>query len=370
MKKPSVRETVRMIEGLGTVNAQVNRRLHSLRSQMPLRDEAAPRPPLHIGLHENAERMPNELHAHVMASHPGTQKGVWSACGIGETEWMRFHQNKTLPDEKLLWRLVFGLPKLRREGDAPLYEKATGHVFSLIDIHAAEGDDAALPSLDTEAVDKLILGLDAARQASEAAADAGAGRAAAYDEDTAQTIRETLAAQAENAVMLFIYTHLPSDIRTNADIYRRCGISSDTWTQMKKNLRQPAFPVLARLACGLRMTADEAESLLCIAWAQRSQFAGVLRGMWLGGVTVPEDIDELLGYWFPEDKDMRLYGDPAVYKQIAEVMAAAVDERILNRRKAEDRPPEAVRGTFRASEALLALFRGYDEDEIPEQNRD
>ena len=362
MRKLTVRETIRMVEGLGTVNARENRRLQALRGQMPPRKEDVPRPPLRIGLYQDAEKMPNTLYDHVMKDHQGTQKAVWSACGIGEAEWTRFHQNKTLPDEKLLWRLLFGIHRLHRDGDKPLYGKAAEHVFSLIEIAETEGDAAIVPSLETEAMDKLILSLDAAKRANAAAAQEAEERAAEYDADTAQTIRETLEEQAENALMLYIYTHLPSDVRTNADIYHRCGISSDTWTQMKKNLRQPAFPVLARLAAGLRMTADEADALLCMAWAQRSQLAGVLHGMWMGGVTVPEDIDEVLAYWFPEDGDMRLYGDPAVYEQIAEAKAAATDERILQRRKKEKR--RDPRG-YKADEAILALFREYDEDEEP-----
>ena len=366
MRKPTVQETIRIIDGLGTVNARENRRLHALRSQMPPRDESAPRPPLHVGLYPNAEQMKNNLYDHIMADHSGTQKDIWSVCGIGETEWTRFHQNKTLPDEKLLWRLFFGIAKLRREGDGPLYTKAAEHILSLTDIHAAEGEDAPLSSLDVEAVDKLILGLESSGRAVSAAADEAEARTELYDEDTAHTIRETLAEQAENVLMLFIYTHLPADIRTNADIYRRCGISSDTWTQMKKNLRQAAFPVLSRLAAGLRLTADEADSLLCIALAQRSQLAGVLRGMWLGGVTVPEDIDEILAYWFPDEPDMQLYGNAAVYDQISEAKASAKDDRILQRRKKERRPRDAAYGNYQVSEAVLALFREYDEDEIPE----
>ena len=366
MRKLSVQETIRTIDSLGTVNARENRRLHTLRSQMPLRDESAPRPPLHIGLHPDAEQMKNTLYNYVMADHSGTQKDIWSICGIGETEWTRFHQNKTLPDEKLLWRLFFGISKLRRKGEDPLYTEAAEHILSLIDIHPSEGEDNPLPSLDVEAVDKLILGLESSNRAASAAADEAAERAEAYDEDTAQTIRETLADQAENALMLFIYTHLPADIRTNADIYRRCGISSDTWTQMKKNLRQAAFPVLARLAVGLRLTADEADTLLCIALAQRSQLAGVLRGMWLGGVSAPEDIDEILAYWFPDNSDMQLYGDPAIYNQISEAKASALDDLILQLRKKERQPRDAAHGSYHVSEADLALFREYDDDEIPE----
>ena len=360
MRKLSARETIRMVEGLGTVNARENRRLQALRDQMTPRREDVPRPPLRIGLYPDADKRPNLLYDYVMKDHTGTQKTVWSTCGIGEAEWTRFHQNKTLPDEKLLWRLVFGMPGLRRAGDEPLRGKAAEHAMSLVEIARDEGEAAEASSLEGEAVDKLILGLDAGRLANEAAVQDAETRAAEYDADTAQIIRETLEEQAENALMLYIYTHLPSDVRTNADIYRRCGISSDTWTQMKKNLRQPAFPVLARLATGLRMTADEAETLLSMAWLQRSQLSGVLQGMLKGGVTVPEDIDEVLAFWFPDNGDMRLYGDPAVYEQIAEAKASAMDERILQRRRREKRrePRE-----YQADEALLALFREYDEDE-------
>jgi hypothetical protein len=52
---------LRMIEGLGTVNARENRRLSQLQTQLPARDNDAPRPKLQIAIRQDAADIPNRL---------------------------------------------------------------------------------------------------------------------------------------------------------------------------------------------------------------------------------------------------------------------------------------------------------------------
>lgn len=358
VRKCTVSQMLRMIEGLGTINAQENRRLSELQKQLPARDDAAPRPSLRIALRQDGAELPNRLLQTVAAIVRKVYKPVWQLCGLGEAEWAAFRQNRSLPDEKLIWKLVFGLTEVRRRGADPLFIAAGEHSLALVEI-TADGDAPAVAPSDEKQVDTLIAGLDAIARKTAAAVKEAARRTLDYDEETAKTIGREVMRQPENALMYFIYTHLPDDLRTNADIYGRCGISADTWTQMKKNLRQASLPVLARLTAGLRLTADEAREMMAIAWAQRSMFSGVLQGMWRSGVVEPEDIDELLVYWFPGDKGMQLYGSEELYDSISIAQSEMLDKLILrNRGKGQKSIP-----VTKASAETLALFEGFDDDE-------
>ena len=278
VRKGTISQMLRMIEGLGTVNARENRRLSQLQTQLPARDNDAPRPKLQIAIRQDAADIPNRLMQVLSAIVRTIAKPVWQLCGLGEAEWAAFRQNRSLPDEKMIWKLVFGLTDVRRKGADPLFLAAGEHALALVEI-TADGDAPAVSPSDEKQVDALISGLDAVARKVAAGVKEAAMRTMEYDENTASTIGQEVLRQPENALMYFIYTHLPDDMRTNADIYTRCGISADTWTQMKKNLRQ-ALPVLVRLTTGLRLTADEAREMMAIAWAQRSMFSGVMHGMW------------------------------------------------------------------------------------------
>ena len=358
VRKGTISQMLRMIEGLGTVNARENRRLSQLQTQLPARDNDAPRPKLQIAIRQDAADIPNRLMQVLAAIVRTIAKPVWQLCGLGEAEWAAFRQNRSLPDEKMIWKLVFGLTDVRRRGADPLFLAAGEHSLALVEI-TADGDAPAVSPSDEKQVDALISGLDAVARKVAAGVKEAAMRTMEYDENTASTIGQEVLRQPENALMYFIYTHLPDDMRTNADIYTRCGISPDTWTQMKKNLRQAALPVLVRLTTGLRLTADEAREMMAIAWAQRSMFSGVMQGMWRSGVVEPADIDELLGYWFPSDKNMVLYGSEDVYDAISLAQSEMLDKLILrSRSKGKKTVP-----VTQASAATLKLFEGYDDDE-------